>query len=100
MPSPRLVQLAPGPLPERSDDELLTLSQAGLRHAFAVLVERHAERPVHSCSRFVNDIELGADLIGRRYERPSAQARGDEPLELAFIQTRDGRLEAGDARLG
>ena len=59
---PRLVRAAPEPLPARSDDELMTLAQAGLRDAFAVLVERHAERLVHVCARFVDDGELGAEL--------------------------------------
>lgn len=40
----------------------MELSQAGLRPAFAVLVERHAERVVSSCGRFVNDAELGREL--------------------------------------
>lgn len=31
MPSPHLVRLTPNPLPERSDDELMTLAQAGMR---------------------------------------------------------------------
>jgi len=62
MTSPRLVRAAPEPLPARSDDELMTLAQAGLRDAFAVLVERHAERLVQVCARFVNDGELGAEL--------------------------------------
>src|ERR1019366_1054185 len=62
MTSPRLVRAAPEPLPARSDDELMTLAQAGLREAFAVLVERHAERLVQVCARFVNDGELGAEL--------------------------------------
>ena len=62
MPSPRLVGLAPGSLPERSDDELMALAQAGVREAFAVLVERHAERLVHACSAFVHDSGAGVEL--------------------------------------
>jgi RNA polymerase sigma factor (sigma-70 family) len=62
MPPPRLVRLAPGLLPERSDDELMTLAQAGVRDAFAVLVERHAARLVRACSGFVDDSEAGAEL--------------------------------------
>ena len=62
MPSPRLVRLAPGSLLERSDDELMALAQAGLREAFAVLVERHAERLVHACSAFVHDSGAGVEL--------------------------------------
>jgi RNA polymerase sigma-70 factor (ECF subfamily) len=65
MPFPRLVQ-APEPpqaaLAERSDDELMQLSCAGLRSAFAVLVERHALRIVNLCARFVNDAQLGREL--------------------------------------
>jgi len=62
MPSPYLVRPAPGLLPERSDDELMTLAQAGMREAFAVLVERHAERLVQACSRLFNNAEAGAEL--------------------------------------
>lgn len=62
---PRLVQ-APEPpqeaLAERGDDELMRLAQAGLREAFAVLVERHAKRVVGLCSRFANDPNLGREL--------------------------------------
>ena len=62
---PRLVQ-APEPpqeaLAERGDDELMRLAQAGLREAFAVLVERHAKRVVGLCSRFANDAQLGREL--------------------------------------
>jgi RNA polymerase sigma-70 factor (ECF subfamily) len=49
-------------LAARSDDELMTLAGAGLRSAFAVLVERHAERVVNLCARFFNDAELGREL--------------------------------------
>ncbi len=62
MPSPRLVRLAPGSLLERSDDELMALAQAGVREAFAVLVERHAERLVRACSAFVHDSAAGVEL--------------------------------------
>jgi RNA polymerase sigma-70 factor (ECF subfamily) len=62
---PRLVR-APEPaqdaLSERTDDELMELARAGLRSAFAVLVERHARRLVNLCSRFVNDAQLGREL--------------------------------------
>src|ERR1041384_6529717 len=62
---PRLVRVPeppPDALLERSDDELMELSRAGLRPAFAVLVERHALRIVNLCSRFVNDAQLGREL--------------------------------------
>jgi RNA polymerase sigma-70 factor (ECF subfamily) len=62
---PRLVRAPDRPqdaLAERSDDDLMRLAQAGLRSAFAVLVERHARRVVHACSRFVNDAHLGGEL--------------------------------------
>lgn len=65
MPAPRLVRLSdppPDALDERSDDELMALACAGLRSAFALLVERHAERVVATCSRFVNDAQLGREL--------------------------------------
>ncbi len=62
MPAPRLVRLASGSLPERDDDELMALAQAGVREAFAVLVERHAARLVRACSAFVHDPAAGAEL--------------------------------------
>lgn len=62
---PRLVR-APEPaqnaLAERTDDELMQLAQAGLKSAFAVLVERYARRVVALCSRFVDDAQLGREL--------------------------------------
>jgi RNA polymerase sigma-70 factor, ECF subfamily len=64
MRSPRLVGSEPGgaPLEERTDDELMTLSQAGAREAFAVLVGRYALRVVETCSRFAGDRSAGAEL--------------------------------------
>jgi RNA polymerase sigma-70 factor, ECF subfamily len=62
---PRLVRVPEPPedaLAARSDDELMELSRAGLRSAFAVLVERYAARVVNLCSRFVNDAQLGREL--------------------------------------
>jgi RNA polymerase sigma factor (sigma-70 family) len=61
---PRLVR-APDPenaLAARSDDELMELARAGIRRAFALLVERYALRVVNLCSRFVNDPQLGREL--------------------------------------
>jgi RNA polymerase sigma-70 factor (ECF subfamily) len=62
---PRLVRAEEPPrasLAARSDDELMTLAAAGLRSAFAVLVERHATRVVGLCSRYVNDSHRGREL--------------------------------------
>ena len=62
---PRLVRLNEPPseaLALLGDDELMTLSKGGLRSAFATLVERHAERVVSLCARFVNDAPLGREL--------------------------------------
>jgi RNA polymerase sigma-70 factor (ECF subfamily) len=62
---PRLVRVPDPPqaaLAERSDDELMQLSCAGLRSAFAVLVERYALRVVNLCARFMNDVQLGREL--------------------------------------
>jgi len=62
---PRLVRVpepAQNALAERTDDELMQLAQAGLKSAFAVLVERYARRVVALCSRFVDDAQLGREL--------------------------------------
>ena len=62
---PRLVRVQDPPqdaLNERSDDELMALARGGMRSAFAVLVERHAERVARLCVRFVNDTQLGREL--------------------------------------
>lgn len=62
---PRLVrapELPPDALAERTDDELMTLAQAGHKRAFEVLVNRHARHVVNLCSRFVNDAQLGREL--------------------------------------
>jgi RNA polymerase sigma-70 factor (ECF subfamily) len=62
---PRLVPVKDPPqdaLAERSDDELMALARGGLRSAFAALVERHAERVVRLCVRFVSDRQLGREL--------------------------------------
>jgi RNA polymerase sigma-70 factor (ECF subfamily) len=65
MPVLRLVpnpDVTEGALSERTDDELMALSRAGLRPAFATLVERHAERLVRTCTRLVGDAGLGREL--------------------------------------
>jgi RNA polymerase sigma-70 factor (ECF subfamily) len=62
---PRLVrapELPPDALAERTDDELMTLAQAGHQRPFEVLVNRHARHVVNLCSRFVNDAQLGREL--------------------------------------
>jgi RNA polymerase sigma-70 factor, ECF subfamily len=88
---PRLVQAAPRPLAtlgDRGDDELMTLAQAGLREAFAVLVERHAERLVQVCARFVNDGDLGAELAQETWVTlwtQRAKYRGDGRFMLWLI---------------
>jgi RNA polymerase sigma-70 factor (ECF subfamily) len=40
----------------------MSLSQAGAREAFEVLVERYAQRLVCTCARMVNDTEAAAEL--------------------------------------
>jgi RNA polymerase sigma-70 factor (ECF subfamily) len=62
---PRLVRAtgsSDDALEERSDDDLMRLARAGLRPAFAVLVERHAKRVLACCTRFVDSAELGREL--------------------------------------
>ncbi len=80
MPSPRLVRSAPRGLPDRTDDELMTLVQTGVRDAFEALVSRHAERLAHACSRLVNDPAQGAELAQETWVtvwRSTSQYRGD-----------------------
>jgi DNA-directed RNA polymerase specialized sigma24 family protein len=65
MPARPRLQLVPAPdgaLASRSDDELMVLVQAGMRDAFAVLVERHARRLAAACSRLVGDSQVGLEL--------------------------------------
>lgn len=62
---PRLIHsksAAQDGLPDRSDDELMRLAQAGSRAAFGCLVERHAQRVAALCARFVNDTQVGQEL--------------------------------------
>lgn len=63
----RRPRLLPAPdsepgLAEASDDDLMTLAQAGRRDAFAVLVERHAGRVFALCHRYVWDRQLALEL--------------------------------------
>jgi RNA polymerase sigma-70 factor (ECF subfamily) len=59
----RLVSTPPtASLQACSDDDLMRLVQAGQRDAFATLVERHAARIAHLCTRFVNSATLGVEL--------------------------------------
>jgi RNA polymerase sigma-70 factor (ECF subfamily) len=65
MAAPRLVRLPdppPDALQQRPDDELMVLACAGLRDAFAVLVQRHAERVVNACARFLKDAHVGREI--------------------------------------
>jgi RNA polymerase sigma factor (sigma-70 family) len=78
----RLLPSPSTPLSERSDDQLTTLAQAGLRDAFAVLVERHAGRVVAVCARYVGDSQLALELAQETWlsvwterERFDAQGR-------------------------
>ncbi|MEN9581535.1 MAG: hypothetical protein RJA70_4544 [Pseudomonadota bacterium] len=52
----------PTDLVDRTDDELMTLSQAGSKKAFAVLVAKHARRVFATCARLVNDSRRGEEL--------------------------------------
>jgi RNA polymerase sigma-70 factor (ECF subfamily) len=40
----------------------MTLAQAGMRDALAMLVERHGRRIVQLCARFVGDTEIGEEI--------------------------------------
>ncbi len=93
MPAPPLLRLQPAPpatLAERTDDELMTLAQAGARQAFAALVERHAERVAQACARFANDPDVGADLAQETWvavwvRRAQYRADGKFPLWLITV---------------
>jgi hypothetical protein len=92
-PRPHLVRPMPGPLSDRSDDELMTLAQAGVRDAFAVLVERHGRRIVQLCSRFVDDPEIGQEIAQETWltvwsQRGSYQADGKFIVWLIAIRIR------------
>lgn len=77
----RLVAAQDSGLHGRSDDELMSLAQAGARDAFALLVKRHALRIVNLCTRFVNDAAAGEELAQETWaaafaERASYRAEG------------------------
>jgi RNA polymerase sigma-70 factor (ECF subfamily) len=91
LPPPVRLQRAPsGSLDERTDDELMTLAQAGARSAFAALVERHAERVAQTCARFAQDPDAGADLAQETWvavwvRRAQYTADGKFPLWLITV---------------
>jgi RNA polymerase sigma-70 factor (ECF subfamily) len=77
----QLVPPSAAALAARTDDELMELSQAGVREAFAVLVERYALRLVSACTRFVNDGQAGRELAQETWltiwaEREKYRAEG------------------------
>lgn len=77
----QLVLPSAASLAARADDELMELAQAGMREAFAVLVERYAVRLVSACTRFVNDPHVGRDLAQETWlavwaERASYRGEG------------------------
>jgi RNA polymerase sigma-70 factor, ECF subfamily len=83
-----VVRAPPATLEDRTDDELMTLAQAGARSAFAELVRRHAERVVNACSRFANDADVGADLAQETWVAVwvrRSQYRGDGRFPLWLI---------------
>ncbi len=87
MTPPRLLRLEPvptAPLEQRTDNELMALAQAGVREAFAALVERHARRVVQICSRFANDPDIGAELAQETWVAVWAH-RGEYQLTGKFI---------------
>jgi RNA polymerase sigma factor (sigma-70 family) len=102
---PRLVQgpEPPATLDQRSDDELMTLAQSGLRDAFAVLVERHAQRLVQVCARFVNDGDLGAELAQETWVAVwthRAKYRGDGRFLIWLITAARNRCRNHARRRG
>jgi RNA polymerase sigma-70 factor (ECF subfamily) len=77
----RLLPRPDAALAECSDDELMTLAQAGLRDAYAVLVERHAARVIALCTRFVGERPLALELaqetwVGLWEQRARYEAQG------------------------
>jgi RNA polymerase sigma-70 factor (ECF subfamily) len=49
-------------LPALKDDELMTLVRAGLAAALRVLAERHMERLVRFCGKFLTDFHAGQEI--------------------------------------
>jgi RNA polymerase sigma-70 factor, ECF subfamily len=80
-------------LQSRSDDELMTLAQGGRTDAFAALVTRHGARVITTCSRFVANAELGAELAQDTWvlawERRSAYQAGGELLPWLITVARN-----------
>jgi hypothetical protein len=85
----RLVRGVPKLLADRTDDELMTLAQAGEREAFPVLVERHAEWLLFLSTRFVTDPDVGAELAqgheGRRERHRRAGRRLPMCIRRVFL---------------
>ena len=60
----KVIPLRSGPaeLPQRSDDELMLLSAAGRRDAFAELARRYLDRLVRFCAKYTGSVATGDDL--------------------------------------
>lgn len=97
---------APAPaLDPRSDDELMQLSAAGARDAFAVLVRRHQARVRAYCARFCGSAALGDDLAQDSFvevwrKAKSYDARGSFKAYLFHVAAnRCKNQRRGDQRL-
>ena len=64
---PRLVSVATPPegagLRTRSDDELMVHLRGGLTAALRILAERHTEKLLRFCTKFLGDMQSGQDVV-------------------------------------
>ncbi len=103
IPLPRARPAAAAPLAERSDDELMVLSQAGAREAFAVLAGRYMARIVAFCTKLLGDARLGEETaqetwLGLWSERHRYVPRGKFAVLLYTAAKNRCRNHARDAR--
>ena len=69
MPLPRVIPFArtnasgaSSPFEGRTDDELMTLAQAGMRDAFGALALRHMRRVVGYCAKLLGDVRAAEEV--------------------------------------
>ena len=71
MNKPKLVAVAMAPegggLRERTDDELMVHLRSGLAPALRVLAERHTEKLLRFCTKFLGDFQAGQDVVQKTW---------------------------------